>query len=116
MTAPRTAPSALAVSSDPEKAAVLDELVAADRELTVRAERAARSRLADVDTDDVANAVVAALLRLDQEDLAAHAGRTRNGYVEPTEAAWSLLERAVEPWTSHGGRASVSPRPRAGSA
>jgi len=28
----------------------------------------------------------------------AHAGRTRYGYVEPTEAAWWLLEQALEPW------------------
>jgi len=98
MSAPRAVPSALAVSSDGEKAAVLDELVAADHELKDRAERAARARLAQVDTDDVTNAVVAALLALDQEDLAARAGRTRYGYVEPTEAAWSLLEAAVEPW------------------
>jgi hypothetical protein len=59
---------------------------------------ARRARLAQVDTDDVTNAVVAALLALDQEDLAARAGRTRYGYVEPTEAPWSLLEAAVEPW------------------
>lgn len=98
MNGPRGAPSALAVSSDPEKAAVLDELVAVDHELEDRAERAARSRLAQVQTDEVADAVVAALLALDQEDLAAHAGPTRYGYVEPTEAAWSLLEAAVEPW------------------
>jgi hypothetical protein len=98
MSAPRAAPSALAVSCDGEKAAVLDELVAGDLELKDRAERAARARLAQVDTDDVTNAVVAALLALDQEDLAARAGRTRYGYVEPTEAAWSLLEAAVEPW------------------
>ena len=98
MSAPRAVPSALAVSSDREKAAVLDELVAADHELKDRAERAAYVRLAQVDTDDVAKAVVAALLALDQEDLAARAGRTRYGYVEPTEAAWSLLEAAVEPW------------------
>jgi hypothetical protein len=69
-----------------------------DHELEDRAECAARSRLAQVETDDVTNAVVAALLALDQEDLAANAGRTRYGYVEPTEAAWSLLEAAVEPW------------------
>jgi hypothetical protein len=98
MSAPRAAPSALAVSSDGEKAAVLDELVAADHELKDRAERAARARLAQVDADDVTNAVVAALLALDQEALAARAGRTRSGSVEPTEAAWSLLEAAVEPW------------------
>lgn len=98
MSAPRAEPSALAVASDGEKAAVLDELAAVDRELEDRAERAARSRLAQVQTDDVANAVVAALLALDQEDLAANAGPTRHGYVEPTEVAWSLLEAAVEPW------------------
>lgn len=79
MSAPRAVPSALAVSSDGEKAAVLDELVAANHELKDRAERAARARLAQVDTDDVTNAVVAALLALDQEDLAANAGRTRYG-------------------------------------
>jgi hypothetical protein len=98
MSASRAVPSALAVASDSEKAAVLDELLATDRELEERAERAARSRLAQVETGDVANEVVAALLALDQEDLAANAGRTRYGYVEPTEAAWSLLEAVVEPW------------------
>jgi hypothetical protein len=64
----------------------------------MRAERVARSRLSDVETDGVASAVTAALLALDQEDLAANAGRTRYGYVEPTEAAWSVLEAAVELW------------------
>jgi hypothetical protein len=98
MSASRETPSALAVSSDAEKADVLDELVAIDHELQDRAERVARSRMSDVETDGVASAVTAALLALDQEDLAANAGRTRYGYVEPTEAAWSLLEAAVEPW------------------
>lgn len=77
---------------------MLDELVAADPELADRAERAARAWLAQVDIDDVANVVAAAVLALDQEDLVGRAGRTRYGYVEPTEAAWSLLEAAVEPW------------------
>lgn len=98
MSEPRVTLAALASSSAEERAAVLDELVAADHELAVRAEVLARSRLADVDTDAVADAVATALLALDQEDLAAHAGRTRHGYVEPTEAAWLLLEQAVDPW------------------
>ena len=38
------------------------------------------------------------MLALDQHDLANRAGRTRYGYVEPTEAAWQLLEEALEPW------------------
>jgi hypothetical protein len=87
MSAPRATASTLALSSEAEKAAILDELVAADHELEDRAERAARSRLAQVETGEVASAVTAALLALDQEDLAANAGRTRYGYVEPTEVA-----------------------------
>lgn len=98
MSAPRAIPSALALSSDAEKAAILDELVAADHALGSRAESAARSRLSDVDIPEVADAVTAALLALDQDDLVARSGRTRYGYVEPTEVAWSLLEAAVEPW------------------
>lgn len=98
MSQPVPMPSALKVLSDAEKAAILDELAAADPDVEGRAERAARSRLAEVEADDVANGVTAALLALDQDDLAAHSGRTRYGYVEPTEAAWSLLEAAVEPW------------------
>jgi hypothetical protein len=98
MSSSRAAPSALALASDSEKAGILDELIAADHDLRERAERAARSWLAQVDIEDVADTVADALLALDQEDLAAHAGRTRHGYVEPTEAAWWLLEAALEPW------------------
>lgn len=90
--------TALAVSSDAEKAAVLDGLVASDHALGQLAERVALLRLASVDIDEVADAVAAALLALDQEELLVHAGRRRYGYVEPTEAAWWLLEQAVEPW------------------
>jgi hypothetical protein len=43
MSAPRAIRSALALSSDAEKAAILDEFVVADHELEDRAERAARS-------------------------------------------------------------------------
>jgi hypothetical protein len=77
---------------------VLDELVRGDRELARRAELAARLRLESVDSDDVATTVADALLALDQEELSAHAGRTRYVYVAPTEAAWWLLEQAVERW------------------
>jgi hypothetical protein len=88
----------LAVLSDDEKAAVLDELVASDVRVRRAAEDAARRRLARVEQQQVAERVMEAVVGLDHEELAAHAGRTRHGYVEPTEAAWMLLERAVEPW------------------
>jgi hypothetical protein len=48
---------------------------------------AARWRLRGVDPRRIAEGVMEAVVGLDQEELAAHAGRTRHGYVEPTEAA-----------------------------
>lgn len=56
------------------------------------------SRLGAVSVDDVAASVEDALRALDQDDLAARAGPTRYGYTEPTQAAWELLEEALEPW------------------
>lgn len=93
-----TAPTALSLLTDAEKAAVLDLLIAVDAGLARRCEEEARRSLAMVTIDHVGAAVAEDLLALDQDDLAAHAGRTRYGYVEPTEAAWSLLEHALEPW------------------
>jgi hypothetical protein len=81
----------LGVLTDREKAELLDALIAQDATLAARAGREARSRLAAVDIGDVAIAVAEELLGLDQEELSRHAGRTRYGYVEPTEAA-------LQPW------------------
>jgi hypothetical protein len=88
----------MAVLTDDEKAAVLDELVASDERVRELADAAARRRLVYVDEQMVAERVMEAVVGPDHEELAAHAGRTRHGYVEPTEAAWMLLERAIEPW------------------
>jgi hypothetical protein len=88
----------LGVLTDREKAEVLESLIAQDPTLAVRAGREGRGVLAAVEIDAVASAVADALLGLDQEELSQHAGRTRYGYVEPTTAAWSLLEAALEPW------------------
>ena len=38
------------------------------------------------------------VLGLDLDDLNSRAGRHRWGHVEPTEAAWELLEEAVDPF------------------
>ncbi|MGZ6693632.1 MAG: hypothetical protein ACXVHQ_40360, partial [Solirubrobacteraceae bacterium] len=85
----------LGALTDHEKAELLDALVAHDATLVARAAREARSRLATVKIADVAIAVAEALLALDHEELSRHAGRARYGYVELTEAAWSLLEAAL---------------------
>jgi hypothetical protein len=88
----------LATLTDIEKAEILDTLIAQDATLAARVDREGRSVLAKVEVADVADAVADALLGLDQEELSQHAGRTRFGYVEPTEAAWSLLEAELQPW------------------
>jgi hypothetical protein len=67
----------LSVLGDAEKAAVLDELVAADARLRDSAEIVARRSLASVDPAAVSDAVVEALTALDREALATRAGRTR---------------------------------------
>jgi hypothetical protein len=88
----------LAALTHREKAEVLESLIAQDPALAARAGREGRGVLAAVEIDAVASAVADAVLGLDQEELSQHAGRTRYGYVEPTTAAWSLLEAALEPW------------------
>jgi hypothetical protein len=98
MSEPRTAPSALSLLTKAEKGALLDDLVMSDDDLRDRAEAAARRMLAEVEIDEVADAVAIAVLALSHEELATRAGKTRYGYIEPTEAAWSLLEQTIEPW------------------
>ena len=88
----------LSACSDAEKAACLMRLVTEDSDFRARAARVARDVISAVDTDAIEAQVIADLLSLDQDDLALRAGRTRSGYVEPTEAAWQLLEEALEPW------------------
>jgi hypothetical protein len=54
--------------------------------------------LEEVDGEAVASGLADAVLALDQDELSQYAGPTRYGYVEPTEAAWQLLEQTLEPW------------------
>ena len=89
---------ALSRLRDAERGAVLDELVAGDERVGELAEDAARRRLAYVDEAAVAEEIASTLGEVSHEELAGHAGRTRYGYVEPTEAAWELLQREIEPW------------------
>lgn len=93
-----TAPSVLIACDDAEKASVLAALIERDRSLRQRAEDIARRNLAVIDIRAVADTVSGALLGLDTEDLASRAGPRRHGYVEPTEAAWHLLEEVLAPW------------------
>lgn len=94
-----TAPESVLLSCTAfEKASVLTLLLDADPRLRQHAEDVARRMLASVDVDTVSDLMVEAILDLDTEHLATRAGRQRHGYVEPTDAAWQLLEEVIEPW------------------
>jgi hypothetical protein len=88
-------------SLDNAKAAsVLKTLLARHWELRPEAEAIARDLLTEISPFSVADDVENTLLQYDYDDLNSRAGGHSWGYVEPTEAAWELLEEAVEPFVS----------------
>jgi len=81
-----------------EAAAILRVLLERHSELHGEAEEVAKAMVTDVQVEDVAEAVEQAVLGLDLDDLNARAGRHSWGYVEPSEAAWELLEEELNPF------------------
>lgn len=81
-----------------EAAGVLRVLLERQPKLQGEAEEIAKAMVTDVRVEDVAEAVEQAVLGLDLDDLNARAGRHSWGYVEPTEAAWELLEEELNPF------------------
>ena len=92
----------LDVLTGDEASAVLRELLSSHPDLIPDARRAANALLATVSFTDIARSVFDALLALDLDDL--DAGPRAGGYVEPSEAAWEVIERVS---------GAVLPRPRA---
>ncbi len=81
-----------------EAAAVLRHLLQVHPNLSDEAEEIARSLLHQVDYEDVAAEIEEEIRALDYEILNARAGSHEWGYVEPSEAAWEILEETVEPF------------------
>ncbi len=91
--------SALDALSAAEKAAVLDELLAARPDLRKPAEACAARIMTDADRSAVADDVEDALQGLDIEELNTRAGyRPGRGYVHPAEAADEILDEALQPF------------------
>ena len=82
--------------SGDEAAAVLRELLAAHPHLVPDAVRAANALLATVSFSTIAQRVSDAVVQLGLDDF--DAGPRATGYVEPSEAAWEAIERAVAPY------------------
>ena len=91
--------SALDALSAAEKAAVLDELLAARPDLRQQAEAYAAQVMSGADRSAVAGGVEDALQGLDIEELNTRAGyRPDRGYVHPAEAADEILNEALQPF------------------
>jgi hypothetical protein len=82
---------------DGEAAALFRSLLTKHPELSAEAETLAASIIGDVAMEDVAQEAVDAVRALDLDALNSRAGSHSYGYVEPTEAAWELIEEAVMP-------------------
>lgn len=90
--------------TDAEGHQVLRALLSRHPGLSAEAEAVAIALAADVSRDRVAAQVVDAVESVGLDDLGARAGRQVHGYVEPSEAAWEILEEAVESATAEIGR------------
>ena len=81
-----------------EAAAVLRCLLEAHPDLAGEAEEITRSLLHQCQYEDVAAEIEDEIRLLDYDDLNARAGNHKWGYVEPSEAAWEILEETVDPF------------------
>ncbi len=81
-----------------EAAALLRVLLERHPNLATEVEDLAASVIGDVSIEDIADTVEDEVRSLDLEDLNSRAGRHAYGYVEPTQAAWDLVEETVMPF------------------
>jgi hypothetical protein len=92
----RTKLDCLDVLTGDEASAVLRHLLSSHPELIPDARQAANALLATVSFTDIARSVFDALLALDLDDL--DAGPRAGGYIEPSEAAWAVIENVIAPY------------------
>ncbi len=89
----------LDVLSAGERSVVLAAVLETHPELVGEAEAEAHRLLSATTVDDVAAEVSSAVRMIPLEELGARAGRVRGrGYVHETDAAWEIVEEAVEPF------------------
>ena len=78
--------------------AILQVLAERHEHLAQEIEAVAKELLSPVEIDDVAAHVQMELEFLQVEDVWARSGATRDGYVDPGEAAWDMFEEALKPF------------------
>ncbi len=85
------------ISAD-DALAILRLLAKEDSNIAKRIEQIAIEYLKGVDIEDIASEVYFDLDSIEVEEVWDRSGRTRNGYVEPTEMAFQMFEDALEPF------------------
>jgi hypothetical protein len=89
----------LAAATPHEKSIVLEQLLAAHPELVEETEDLVSALMLSTTADEIEDEVADQLGSLGIEELACRAGRIPGrGYVHETDAAWELLEVALEPF------------------
>lgn len=84
--------------SPADAVAVLQALAASDEALAGRIAALALARIQPVDAEEVAAVLYDELEALEVEEVWERAGRKRQGYVEPSEAADQMIETALAPF------------------
>lgn len=77
---------------------ILKNLAMEDAEIAKRIERLATEYLADVDVEEIADLVYSELDTIDVEDVWDRSGKTRHGYIDPSEMVWEVFEENLEPF------------------
>ena len=77
---------------------ILNVLAQRDEQIKTVIEKTAVEILGTVDVDEIAAAVQMELEFLQVEDVWDRAGATRDGYVDPGDAAWEMFEEALRPF------------------
>ena len=77
---------------------ILKILAKEDTSIARRIEQIARDYLSGVDIEAIASEVYFDLDNIENEEVWDRSGRTRHGYVDPTEMAWEMFEEALEPF------------------
>ena len=79
-----------------ERAQVLSELLKRHPGLRAEANSIAENLIDDVSVEAVANEVADLVINIGLEEIGSQAGEHSLGYVEPSQAAWDLLEDSIE--------------------
>ena len=81
-----------------EAAEVLGSLLDRHPELVGEAEELAAAIVTAIEAEDIADEVAEAVTAPGYEELNARAGRHQWGYTEPSDAAWEIVEEALQPF------------------